>query len=176
MNDSITEIVPYPEFIQRSKKEMMRPGIWRWKDIYSKLMESIGYNSMEPGRGAVSLIHKDTGQANGVSPNINIVVQILKPNEHYNPHRHSNVAFFLVLAGQGFSIVDGEKLEWEKGDIVVAPAWSAHEHCNTSDTEEAILITFQDVPLVNSMGIMFWEEPLGEPIRHLVGKAVKKRS
>jgi gentisate 1,2-dioxygenase len=172
MQTNSTEIVSYPEFLNRSKKTMMRPGMWKWEEIEQKLTDSIGYNSNEPGRGAVSLIHKDTGHANGVSPTINVVVQVLEPGRSYEPHKHSNVAFFLVKQGKGYSIVDGERLDWKEGDIVVAPAWSAHEHGNTSDTENAILVTFQDVPLVNHMGIMFLEEPLGTSIRHLVRRSV----
>jgi len=174
MQDNSTEIVSYPEFLKRSKKTMMRPGVWRWEEIEQQLVASIGYNEHEPGRGAVSLIHKDTGSANGVSPTINVVVQVLEPGRSYEPHKHTNVAFFLVKQGQGYSIVDGERIEWKEGDIVVAPAWSAHEHGNTSETENAILVTFQDVPMVNHMGIMFLEEPVGAPIRHLVGKAKQK--
>jgi len=170
MKEQTTEIIPYLEFLKRSKRSMLRPAIWRWKDVYQKLMESMEEHSYEPGRGGVSLLHKDVGDLNGVSPTLNVVVQILEPGVHNKPHRHTNMALFLVLQGIGYSIIDNQKFEWEKGDMVMAPAWSEHEHCNTSDTESAILVTFQDVPLVNGLGVMFLEEPIGTPIRHVVRK------
>lgn len=170
MSNSRTEVISYPEFLKRANKPMMRPGIWRWKDIYPSLMDSVGQHGLGEGRGGVSLAHNDTEGAYGVSPTLNTVVQVLKPGVHNDAHRHTNVALFLVLEGEGYSIIDGEKFEWEKGDFCVAPAWSEHEHCNTSETEDAILFTIQDVPAVASTGTMFVEEPVGTSPRHIVKK------
>ncbi|GGE58162.1 hypothetical protein GCM10007140_05640 [Priestia taiwanensis] len=103
----------------------------------------------------MSLIHHDTGEAYGTSSTM-------------------NVALNLVFQGEGFSIVDGEKIEWEKGDLFLAPPWSAHEHCNTSETEDAIIFTFQDVPVLTSMGTWFLEEPVGSAPRHVVRKDMSK--
>ncbi|MGG1658141.1 cupin domain-containing protein [Brevibacillus sp. NRS-1366] len=171
MSEQTTEIISYMEFIKRARKPMVRPGIWKWKDILPRLMESKDSgHSLTKGRGEVSLIHKDTGELCGVSPTMNVAIQVLKPGFHNEPHRHTNVALFIVFEGQGYSMVGGEKIEWEKGDLVVAPAWATHEHCNTSETEDAILITIQDVPLVTHMGVMFLEEPIGDQPRHIVKK------
>jgi len=174
VSEKRTEIISYSEFQKRANKPMVRPGIWKWKEIYPRLMESVGQDGMGSGRGGVSLVHNDTEGSYGVSPTMNTVVQVLKPGESNEPHRHTNVALFLVFEGSGYSIIDGEKLEWEKGDLCVAPAWSEHEHCNTSDTEDAILVTIQDVPAVASMGTMFVEEPIGAAPRHIVKKNNKK--
>lgn len=170
MSDQRTEIISYREFLSKSKKKMVRPSVWKWQDIYPRLVESVSEDFLEAGRGTLSLVHKDTGDLYGVSPTMNVVVQIFKPGEHNKAHRHTNVAVNLVFQGKGFSIVDGEKIEWEKGDIFLAPPWSEHEHCNTSDVEDAILFTFQDVPVVTTMGTWFLEEPIGTPPRHIVKK------
>lgn len=165
MNDDRTEIMSVEDFRSKTMKKQLRPASWKWKEVYPKLMESMG----DAGRGAVSLVHKDTGDQAGVSPSLNVITQIFKPGERDHAHRHSNVALFLVLQGEGHSIVDGETIEWEKGDLVLAPAWSEHEHVNSSETEDAILVTFQDVPQVSNLRTWFFQEPIGTETRHVVG-------
>lgn len=165
MSDERTEIMSVEDFRSRTMKNQLRPASWKWEEIYPKLMDSVESN----GRGAVSLVHKDTGDQAGVSPSINVIVQVLKPGVHEDAHKHSNVAFFFVKQGKGYSIVDGEKLEWGVGDLVIAPAWSEHEHANTSESEDAVLVTFQDVPHVSNLRTWFFEEPVGTETRHVVG-------
>ncbi|GIN95971.1 hypothetical protein J6TS1_18410 [Siminovitchia terrae] len=168
MSKERTEIMSVSEFRKKTMKPRLRPAVWKWEDIYPKLKETVA--SPEKGRGTISLVHKDTGNAYGVSPTLNVIVQVFKPGVHEHAHRHSNVALFFVFQGQGYSIIDEEIIEWKKGDLVLAPSWSKHEHCNTSDTEDAILITFQDVPHVSSLGAWFFEEPIGEMPSHMVGE------
>lgn len=79
----------------------------------------------------MSLIHNHTGDTHGTSSTMKVVVQIFKPGGLNKAHRHTNVALNLVFQGEGYSIVDGEKIELKKGDLFLAPPCSAHEHCNT---------------------------------------------
>jgi gentisate 1,2-dioxygenase len=168
MSNERTEIISVQEFRTKTMKKQLRPAAWNWEEIYPELMESL--ESSEDGRGAVSLVHKDTGDQAGVSPSLNVIVQIFKPGVRDHAHRHSNVALFFVYEGEGYSVVDGERIDWKEGDLVLAPAWSAHEHCNTSETENAILITFQDVPQVSNLRTWFFEEPVGTEPKHVVGE------
>ena len=36
-------------------------------------------------------------------------------------HRHQGGLLIFVLEGKGYSIVDGERWDWEKGDLVLLP-------------------------------------------------------
>src|SRR5699024_1418309 len=137
---------------------------------------SLSSDFMGAGRGAISLINEDTGEGYGVSPTINAVVQVLAPNEHNNPHKHSNLAIFIVFEGEGYSIIDGEKLEWETGDVFLSPPWLSHEHCNTSHTGSGVWYTIQDVPTVASMGSWFLEEPVGTEPQHVAEQGVKDKN
>src|SRR5699024_4711806 len=132
MSNDRTEITSVQEFRSKTIKPQLRTATWKWKDVKEKLMKSLE----ESGGGSTgdSLVNKDTEGA-GVSPSVNVITQVFKPGERDHAHRHSNVALFLVFEGEGYSIIDGEKIEWEKGDLVLAPAWSEHEHCNSSETE-----------------------------------------
>lgn len=168
MNNSKSNFMSYSDFLEKSQRPAIKPRIWKGKDINEYLYESDSGASLSEGRSAVSLINEDTGDAYSISPNINALVQKMEPGERSDPHRHSNMAIFIVFEGQGYSIVEGEKFEWEKGDVFFAPAWLAHEHCNTSDDEDAILYTIQDVPTVSGMGSWFLEEPVGSGATHII--------
>lgn len=170
-----SDIISYKEFLTKSTKPVVRPSVWKWEDIKSNLYGELSKGFAEEDKGTVSLINKDTGDANGVSPNINALVQVLKPGQHNESHKHSNMALFLVFQGEGYSIIDGEKIEWAKGDLLYAPAWLEHEHCNTSEHEDAILYTIQDVPHVSGMGTWFLEEPVGTGTNHVVKEKIKSK-
>lgn len=176
MSDQRTDIISYKDFLQKSTKATVRPCIWKGTDIKAQLDDSLSSDFMGDGRGAVSLVNKDTGDKYGVTPTINAVVQVLAPGEHNNPHKHSNLAIFIVFEGEGYSIINGEKIEWEKGDVFVSPAWLSHEHCNTSDHENAVLYTIQDVPTVSGMGTWFLEEPVGSGAKHVVKENITNKN
>jgi len=168
MSNSTGKFMNYTDFLKESAREVASPRIWKGKDINEQLYGTGA--SLSEGRGAVSLINEDTGDAYGITPNINGLVQVLKPGESGEPHRHSNMAIFVVFEGEGYSIIEGERIEWEKGDVFYAPAWLAHEHCNTSKDQDAVLYTFQDVTEISRTGAWFLEEPVDSgPVRVVEG-------
>src|SRR5699024_7246452 len=150
-----TEITSVQDFRSKTMKKQLRPASKKWEEVLPKLMETIEADDSE--NGAVSLVHKDTGDQASVSPSLNVVTQVFKPGVCDAEHRHSNVALFLVFEGEGYSIIDNAKIEWKKGDHVLAPAWAPHKHCNTSETDNAILVTFQDVPRVSNLRSWFFK-------------------
>jgi len=166
MSNSTGKFMNYTDFLKKSAKPVARPRIWKGKDINEQLYGTEA--SLSEGRGAVSLVNEDTGEGNGISPNVNGLVQVFKPGESGEPHRHSNMAIFVVFEGEGYSIIEDEKIEWEKGDVFFAPAWLAHEHCNTSDTQDAVLYTFQDVTELSRTGAWFLEEPVDSGAERIV--------
>lgn len=156
-----TGLMNYKEFMDKIKKPYMRPKIWKWKNVEKKLQDSLASSDhiLGSGRGTVALVHEDTGDSYGVSPSLNMVAQVFEPGQRNKPHRHTNMALCIIVKGEGYSIIDGEKIEWEAGDVFIAPPWSEHEHCNTSETEQALFYTIQDVPVVSKLGIWFRESP-----------------
>ncbi|WP_240373995.1 cupin domain-containing protein [Bacillus piscicola] len=176
MNEPKRDMMSYKEFLEKSKKPYVRPHIWKWKDIEAKLQESLSEDFMGDGRGTIALVHEDTGESYGVSPTMNMVAQIFEPGERNKPHRHTNLALSIIVKGEGYSIIDGEKVEWEAGDVFIASPWSEHEHCNTSETEQALFYTIQDVPVVSKMGTWFRESPIGAPKSHIIKNQDKENS
>jgi gentisate 1,2-dioxygenase len=85
-------------------------------------------------------------------PTIGCYVQLLRPGEHTQAHRQTSSAAFHVIEGSGYSIVDGQRLDWEDKDVFCVPGWAFQEHVNAG-TEPAILFSHTDVPVMRSLGL-----------------------
>ncbi|MBI2361342.1 MAG: hypothetical protein HYV04_20945, partial [Deltaproteobacteria bacterium] len=49
--------------------------------------------------------------------------------------------------------------------IVALPPWAMHEHANTSASEDAVLFSIQDTPVLEALGL-YYEEALTERRGH----------
>ena len=58
-----------------------------------------------------------------------------------------------LAKGKGFSIINGQRFDWKERDIFCVPSWAWHEHHNLSDTEDACLFQFNDLPVIESLGL-----------------------
>jgi gentisate 1,2-dioxygenase len=56
-----------------------------------------------------------------------------------------------VVAGAGFSEVDGARVAWSEGDFFAIPPRALHAHGNEG-AAPAILYSVQDVPLLRALG------------------------
>ncbi|MGR8025067.1 cupin domain-containing protein, partial [Burkholderia cenocepacia] len=96
-----------------------------------------------------------------VMPTIGASMQLLRPGQHTLAHRHTGSFVYQVAKGRGYSIIPGKRFDWEEKDIFVVPSWALHEHANASETEDACLFTFNDLPVMRSLGI-YAEEAYAE--------------
>jgi gentisate 1,2-dioxygenase len=60
---------------------------------------------------------------------------------------------YAVVQGEGISLVDGDRFEWRRGDVIAVPAWRPHRH---EATGEAILLRVTDEPVMQRFG--WWRE------------------
>lgn len=88
-----------------------------------------------------------------VMPTMACFVQLLAPGLHTQAHRHTTSAIYHVIRGEGTSIIDGERIDWTERDTFALPAWAVHEHINTSASDEAILFSFTDHPVMEPLGL-----------------------
>ena len=86
-------------------------------------------------------------------------LQLLRKNEHTKAHRHTGSVLYQVAKGKGYSIINGQRFDWEEHDIFCVPTWMFHEHVNANPSEDACLFSFNDMPVMNSLGI-YREEAL----------------
>jgi gentisate 1,2-dioxygenase len=84
--------------------------------------------------------------------------QMILPGEMAPSHRHSSHALRVIIDGKGsYSIVDGQKIPMETGDVVLTPGWCWHGHGHEGDCP-AYWFDGLDVPLTQLLEPMFYEE------------------
>ena len=66
-----------------------------------------------------------------------------------------NSAAFYVLRGRGYDHHDGEKLEYEAGDILMVPNGVVHQHFNSDEDEEMLVLIMKAKPLFLFMHMLF---------------------
>jgi hypothetical protein len=65
-------------------------------------------------------------------------------------HRHQGGLVIYVLEGKGYSVVAGERWDWEKGDLVLLPMKPEeveHQHFNADPTKPALWAAFIHIPI-----------------------------
>ena len=66
-----------------------------------------------------------------------------------------NTATFYVMRGQGYDIHDGNRIDYEAGDMLLVEAGCVHQHYNASDDEEMIVVVMKAKPLFLLMHMVF---------------------
>jgi gentisate 1,2-dioxygenase len=120
----------------------------------------------EKARGSPydGLIMEYTNPIDGgpVMPTIACFVQMLRPGEQTQAHRHTASAIYHVVEGRGCSMVGDRSLDWEEKDVFCVPGWTSHQHMNTSKSEPAFLFSFTDIPVMRSLDLLREEALPGE--------------
>ena len=84
-------------------------------------------------------------------------VQLIMPGETAEAHKHVSSAIRFVLDGEGaYTAVDGEKAQMVRGDFILTPNWSPHDHGNPGK-EPVMWLDVLDMPTVNHFETSFME-------------------
>nr|WP_231926044.1 cupin domain-containing protein [Geobacillus thermoleovorans] len=135
----------------RKRKGYPSPLIaYKWKTT-KQVLENLSKLDPDPYDGyAVDYINPLTGGSADLR--IGTTMQKLTPGMHTKAHRHVHSAVYHILDGEGYTIIDGVKFEWEKGDFFILPPWSWHEHVNTGEGD-AHLFSINDLPIMERLDL-----------------------
>jgi len=86
-----------------------------------------------------------------VFPTLQYCAQLLRPGEELAFKRETSSTFIVVMEGQGFSEIGGQRFDWEKNDIMAVPNFMWRRHVNTGKND-AVLYTVSDSALLRAMG------------------------
>jgi gentisate 1,2-dioxygenase len=142
---------PKPRFV---------PALWRYSDARSALDEASLFVSPEfAERRNLIMVNPIPDNIYPTSQNLVAAYQLVLPGETARSHRHTPNALRLILdaGGATYTIVNGVKIDVLPGDVVLTPSWHWHGHSNAG-SEPAFWIDFLDVPLVQSLENMFFED------------------
>jgi gentisate 1,2-dioxygenase len=118
-------------------------------------------DALDRGSPYDGLLMEYTNPVDGgpVMPTLACYVQMLRPGQRTEAHRHTSSAVYHVVEGKGCSVVGGEVLEWEDKDVFAVPGWTGHHHVNLSDRDPAFLFSFTDIPIMRALDLLR-EEPI----------------
>jgi gentisate 1,2-dioxygenase len=123
-----------------------------WEPTYEALLRLAQRSAGSPFDGILmEYVNPRTGGP--IMPTMGASIQLLRPGEHTRAHRHTGNIVYQCAKGRGYSIIGGRRFDWEEHDIFVVPTWYWHEHANLSDTEDAVLFSFNDLPTMKALAL-----------------------
>ncbi|MEP7246952.1 MAG: cupin domain-containing protein, partial [Gammaproteobacteria bacterium] len=133
---------------------------YEWEPTYESLRRYARATQGSPFDGVLmNYVNPVTGGP--VMPTMGASMQMLRPGEKTQAHRHTGSFLYQAAKGCGYSIVNGKRMDWTERDIFCVPSWAFHEHANASETNDACLFCFNDLPVMNALGL-YREQALAE--------------
>ena len=108
-----------------------KPGFWAFDAMRPLLLRAGELTPVEKAERRV-LVLSDPGRGAGAmqaTASIYLGMQLLLPGETAPAHVHTPSAVRIIIEGKGgFTVVDGEKMPMEEGDLVLTPGGEWHDH------------------------------------------------
>lgn len=107
-------------------------GHWKWADIHAGLLQSGSLVTLGPS--GMTEMRTVSPQAGPQCP-ISLGAQILMPGERTRAHRNMKNETRLVWEAPAgaFFVCEYEAFPMQRGDVVVSPTWTYHDHWNDGD-------------------------------------------
>ncbi|MET0268631.1 MAG: gentisate 1,2-dioxygenase [Duganella sp.] len=134
------------------------PAHWRYADVRQHVMESGTLITAEEAVRRVLILENPAlrGQSS-ITQSLYAGLQMIMPGEVAPAHRHTQTALRLVLDGEGaYTAVNGERTTMHRGDFIITPAWTWHDHGNLGD-QPVVWLDGLDIPLVRFFDTGFHE-------------------
>jgi gentisate 1,2-dioxygenase len=127
-------------------------GNYPWRET-SAAFDDIGDDAEGDAFDGILLEYTNPWTGGPTMPTIGCRVQRLRPGFRGAAHRHTSNVIYHVLRGEGATVVDGVRLDWSEHDVFAVPTWAAHEHLNGSRSDDAVLFSYTDEPVMRSLGL-----------------------
>lgn len=125
------------------------PYRYAWSDVNNRLRKL----EDEPGDPYEGILLNYANPLSGGAtlPTIGCAMQALRPGEETATHRHTSIAIYHVVEGEGQTHVSDHRgittIHWGPRDTFVVPNWAWHRHRNASRTSRAVLFSISDRPV-----------------------------
>lgn len=137
-----------------------RPWQWHWQRLRALAERAGELVTIERGgeRRVLSLANPGLVGQPWATPTLWGALQYLAGQEMAPAHRHSPGAIRFVLEGSGvWTLVNGDALAMNPGDLVLTPSMNWHEHHNPHD-DAMLWFDALDLPLVHFLDAVFFED------------------
>ena len=146
-------------------KTTVKSHLWKWADVYDALIQARDRIDVKSGaveRRTLKLVNPGLKEAELTSHTMTFAFQLIQPGEVAPPHRHTMAAIRFIVQGKGaYTVVEGEKMVMEEGDLILTPQWTWHEHAHEGE-KPIVWIDGLDVPFIQSLQVISFEPYPGE--------------
>jgi gentisate 1,2-dioxygenase len=151
----------YEEYHQERQEPGAAVNSSRWhypmSEMRAALQRLADADSGAAGSGTIlEYTNRETGGP--VMQTIACYMQLLHPGEHTQAYRRVCCTNFHVVEGAGYSMVGGQRLDWEDKDVFTVPTWTFCEHVN-SGNRPVFLFSFSDAPVMKALSL--YREEIG---------------
>jgi gentisate 1,2-dioxygenase len=122
---------------------------YRAKDIRETL-DALRGETGDPYEG-ITLRFVNPANGEPVFTTLDYSAQLIRPGEETRWKRETANVFYIVLEGSGATEIGGQRFDWERNDIIVAPNFVWRRHINTGKSD-AVLYAVSDWPLYQKIG------------------------
>ena len=135
------------------------PYLWKYADVRDRVMESGRLISAAEAERRVLILENPALRGQScITQSLYAGLQLIMPGEVAPAHRHSQSALRLVLDGEGaYTAVDGERTTMRRGDFIITPAWTWHDHGNLG-SQPVVWLDGLDIPIVRFLDAGFAEK------------------
>ena len=112
------------------------PHVWKWADIEHYLLKLIDLCPLELTERQSVLLTNPAFGAKGVkvANTMRMAISLYKKGDDAETHMHSpNASRTIISDSGGFTMVEGEKIEPKRGDLVFTPNGTWHAHGNDDE-------------------------------------------
>jgi gentisate 1,2-dioxygenase len=125
--------------------------IYPWERTRRALQQLRGYEGSACDGLILEYVDPTTGGS--VMPTLSFRCQMLRSGEHTTTHRKTASSLYCVLEGEGYTEVDGKRLDWGRNDVFAVPGWVWHSHRNTGEGD-AFLYSVTDEPVMRKLELL----------------------
>ncbi|MDY6859319.1 MAG: cupin domain-containing protein [Pseudomonadota bacterium] len=136
-----------------------RPFVWPYTEVRPLLLEAGDLLTAEEAERRVLVFENPAFEGTSrINSTLYAGMQLILPGETAPAHKHAAGALRFVLESNGgYTTVDGERSEMHRGDVVITPGGTFHDHGHDGEGP-VIWVDALDVPLVNFFECGFSEE------------------
>ena len=146
--------------IHRSQEERVREAeaVRKAARFLTRASEVAMERAAEGGVYSTALVDRSLGFDNQL---MNLVLQTLAPGGHTRSRRHGE-AIHHVLDGHGYTLIDGVRFDWKRGDTFHLPSGSVHQHFNLDPGRPATHVALSGGPPYEVLGDYWAIESAGD--------------
>jgi len=124
---------------------------YRWREAREAL-DTLA-RSAEPDPFEAHLVRYANPASGGdVLPTMGCRLQLIPKGLHTQAQRQTTSAVYHVAEGRGYSVLNGARFDWEKGDTFAVPIWCWQEHA--APDGDAVLFSITDEPILAPLGLV----------------------